>query len=163
MHPVALILFRLPIQDDVLPLSKPFVNLHGEMVTELPIPKGLRILTSISGYNRNKDIFGNDANTFDPSRWLESRIKATTPVGVIGNLLSFSAGARSCIGWRFAVAELQTFLVEFVSKFEFSMTPDAEKIKREVAVIMVPVIEGQVEKGARLPLRVKYASREVVF
>jgi len=161
MHPAALVMFREAARDAVLPLFKPIYSLRGETITELPIPKGLGIMASISNYNRNEDIFGDNAHVFDPSRWLDSKIQAKIPVGVIGNLMSFSAGTRSCIGWKFAVAELQMFIIELVGRFEFSLTPEAKKVKGEAALVAVPVVEGQVEKGAKLPLRVKAASRNV--
>lgn len=56
--------------------------------------------------------------------------------------------------------ELQALLVELVNNFEFSMTPDAEKVRREACTVMAPTIEGQVEKGTQLPLRIKIASRD---
>ncbi|RDB25056.1 Leukotriene-B4 omega-hydroxylase 3 [Hypsizygus marmoreus] len=163
IHPVAITTFRQAVKDDVLPLSKPITTTSGEVITELPIPKGQKIITSINGYNRNKDIFGEDAHVFDPNRWLHAGgIKKAAPVGVLGNLMTFAAGIRSCIGWKFAVVELQAFLVELVGGFEFSLTPDAMRIRRESALVMVPTIEGQVEKGAQLPLRVRVASREEI-
>ncbi|RDB23388.1 hypothetical protein Hypma_009433 [Hypsizygus marmoreus] len=160
-HPVALTIFRQTIHDDVLPLSKPITTKSGEVITELPIPKGLKIMTSIPAYNRNKEIFGEDAHKFDPERWLRpDGVKKSAPVGVLGNLMTFSGGVRSCIGWKFAVVEIQAFLVELVGTFEFSLTPEAQRIRRESALVMVPTIEGQVEKGAQLPLRIRVASRE---
>lgn len=67
---------------------------------------------------------------------------------------------RSCIGWKFAVLELQAFLVELIGTFEFSLTPESWKIRREGALVMIPTVEGEVEKGSQLPLRVRFASRE---
>jgi hypothetical protein len=44
---------RVSIEDDaVLPLSDPIVLPSGEVKSELPIPKGTVLLTSIVGYNR---------------------------------------------------------------------------------------------------------------
>lgn len=40
------------MKDDVLPLSKPITTKTGELINELPIPKGLKILASINGHNR---------------------------------------------------------------------------------------------------------------
>lgn len=44
--------FRQAGGDDVLPLSKPIMTSSGEVIHELPIPKGIKIVTSIAGYNR---------------------------------------------------------------------------------------------------------------
>lgn len=69
---------------------------------------------------------------------------------------------RSCIGWKFALQELQAFIVELVANFEFSMTMESNMIRREACLVMVPTIEGQIEKGSQLPLRVRVASRDDV-
>lgn len=39
-------------RDDVLPLSKPITLTTGEVVHELPIPRGQKLALSIAGYNR---------------------------------------------------------------------------------------------------------------
>ncbi|KAG6865472.1 hypothetical protein C0991_002299 [Blastosporella zonata] len=51
-HPVVINTFRQATRDDILPLSKPIMTTTGEVITELPIPKGLHLITSITGYNR---------------------------------------------------------------------------------------------------------------
>lgn len=56
--------------------------------------------------------------------------------------------------------ELQAFLVELINNFEFTVTEDVRKIRREACLVMVPTIEGQVGKGAQLPLRVSVAVRD---
>ncbi|KAJ6536500.1 hypothetical protein DFH09DRAFT_931325, partial [Mycena vulgaris] len=73
---------------------------------------------------------------------------------------TFGTGVRACIGWRFAVAEMQAFLVELVDNFEFSMTDSAARIRRDICLVVVPVVEGEAEKGIHLPLRVTLAERE---
>ncbi|KAJ7672106.1 cytochrome P450 [Mycena rosella] len=141
-HPVSFNNFRQSAADDVLPLFRPITLRSGEVITELPVPKGMKVIISIAAYNRHKDVFGHDAHTFNPER------------------LTFAGGLRTCIGWRFAVLELQAFLIELVSNFEFSLTPEAMRIRREACIVMVPTVEGQRAKGTQLPLRVSVASRE---
>ncbi|PFH52187.1 hypothetical protein AMATHDRAFT_74464 [Amanita thiersii Skay4041] len=162
-HPVAFNSFRQAADDDVLPLSTPIITVSGEVITELPIPKGTKIVTSIGGYNRNQDIFGQDAHIFNPERWLRpDGVKKMVSIGVYSNLLSFAGGVRSCIGWKFALLEMQTFLVRLINDFEFSLTPEAHKVRREPCLVMIPTVEGQVERGAQLPLEVRIAHREEV-
>ena len=109
---------RLPIEDDVLPLTNPVVGTSGKVYTELPIPKGTPVTISAFGYNmctaltdsylavysykkscdRNKDVWGSDAYDFRPERWLETKEQVEFPVGVYGNLYghewSFDAGVE---------------------------------------------------------------------
>ncbi|KAK0462485.1 cytochrome P450 [Desarmillaria tabescens] len=159
-HPIAYNTARVAPRDDVLPLSKPVTLTTGKVVQEVAVPRGTFIFASVAGYNRNKDIWGEDAHVFNPERWFRGSMNKEVPVGVYGNLFSFVGGLRSCIGWRFAVLELHAFLVEAINNFEFSMTTEAERIRREACTVMTPTVEGAVEKGAQLPLRVAIASRE---
>ncbi|KAJ6593189.1 cytochrome P450 [Mycena capillaripes] len=160
-HPVSFNNFRQSATDDVLPLSQPITLRSGEVISELPVPKGMKVIISIAAYNRNKDVFGDDAHTFNPERWLDGSMrKPEAPVGAYANLLTFAGGLRTCIGWRFAVLELQAFLIELLSNFEFSLTPEAMQVRREACIVMVPTVEGQREKGTQLPLRVTVASRD---
>ncbi|KAF8814486.1 cytochrome P450 [Phlegmacium glaucopus] len=160
-HPVAFNIYRESDRADVLPLSKPLITSSGKVITELPIPKGQNIIASVNGYNRNTEVFGANTHTFNPDRWL-TPVKGdnVASVGVWANLLTFSGGVRACIGWRFAVLELHAFLVELISNFEFDLTPEALKVRRETClVVMAPTIEGLPEKGTHLPLRIKLVTR----
>jgi cytochrome P450 len=76
--------------------------------------------------------------------------------------MTFLAGPRSCIEWRFSVLELQAFLVELISTFEFSLPPGVpyESVRRESSVLMSPTIEGEAEKGVQLPFRIKAVGQE---
>ncbi|KIK60769.1 hypothetical protein GYMLUDRAFT_200098, partial [Collybiopsis luxurians FD-317 M1] len=160
-HPVSPYMFRTSIEDDVLPLSKPITTTTGEVLHELPIPKGTKVFTSISAYNRNTDVFGDDASVFNPDRWLEpGHVKTGVSFGVYANIATFSAGIRSCIGWRFAVLELQAFLYEMLRNFEFTATPQVHNVRRVTAFVMIPSIEGELEKGSQMPLKVAFAPRE---
>lgn len=55
---------------------------------------------------------------------------------------------------------MQAFFVELIGNFEFSLTPEVSRIKREACVVMIPLIEGEEKKGAQLPLSVKVAARD---
>ncbi|KAG7439684.1 uncharacterized protein BT62DRAFT_1013654 [Guyanagaster necrorhizus] len=112
----------------------PIVTRPGKVLHELPIPKGT---------------------------WLNSDVKqnAKVSLGMYGNLFTFIGGPQSCMGWRFAVCELHALMVEIIDKFEFSLTKDWIRIQRESCRVMVPTLEGEVEKGAQLPLKVNIAPR----
>ncbi|KIJ66116.1 hypothetical protein HYDPIDRAFT_110276 [Hydnomerulius pinastri MD-312] len=161
-HCVAYHVHRVAGRDDILPLSQPITTESGEVINEVPIPKGTRIVASIAAYNRNTELWGEDAHEFNPNRWLDggANRKKAVSIGVYSNLMTFSGGARACIGWRFAVIEFQAFLVEIVGKFEFAPTDKAERIRREACLVMVPTVDGEVEGGVQLPLAVSMAPRD---
>ncbi|KAG6808981.1 hypothetical protein H0H92_002099 [Tricholoma furcatifolium] len=195
-HPVIISLMRQPAKDDVIPLSKPVTMTTGEVLTELYVRKGTKITTSIGCYNRheahpkdriprsltgvdrNKEVFGEDADVFDPERWLDSRVQKTMSVGVIGNLYTVSTFrttdkkgqwkdddsmvSRACLGWKFAVVEMQAFLFEVLGRFEILPAQETRAIRRESALVMTPTIEGEVEKGAQLRLGIRAITRNDV-
>lgn len=123
------------------------------------MPKGTEIVVAMACYNRNKNIWGEDAHKFRPDRWLteEQPWKSETSVGVIGNLASFLSGTRSCLGWKFAMLEMQCFLVKIIDQFELRAT---KKIRPWGDNLTYPLVDGEEEKGAQMPLRISMASRD---
>jgi hypothetical protein len=51
-HPALYQNYRQAARDDVIPLSKPIVGRNGEIMNELPVAKGTKIILSIAAYNR---------------------------------------------------------------------------------------------------------------
>ena len=60
-----------------------------------------------------------------------------------------------------SVLELRAFIVHVINNFELSLAVPAERVRREDFGLMVPTLEGEVEKGCQLPVRIRFASREV--
>lgn len=54
-HPAVYHNFRQAVKDEVLPLLRPISTVSGKVLPELPIPRGLKIIISICGYNRFVD------------------------------------------------------------------------------------------------------------
>ncbi|KAF5385861.1 hypothetical protein D9615_002355 [Tricholomella constricta] len=162
-HPAVYQNYRQAAKDDVLPLSQPIKTISGEIIHSLPVPKGMKVIASIAGYNRlvNKELFGEDADNFNPERWLQETDEKKGPtLGVYGNLLTFAGGVRTCIGWRFALYEVQALTVEIINNFELLPTPKLDRLRREACLVMLPTLEGEQAKGENLPLRVKLAPRD---
>ena len=55
--------------------------------------------------------------------------------------------------------EVQAFLTEIVGKFEFALTDKSELVRREACVLMAPTLEGEVENGVQMMLKVSVALR----
>ncbi|KAJ3987543.1 cytochrome P450 [Lentinula detonsa] len=155
LHPIVPTLLRQAAHEDVIPLEFPVISESGEEMSQIPISKGQRVSVSISVYNRLTQVWGKDANEWNPERFFHETKKDTT-LGVYANLMTFSAGVRACIGWRFALMELQAILFGLLENFEFSPGPEGlDDIQRVPAGLMIPMKKGHWQDGIQMPLRVR--------
>ncbi|KIJ47476.1 hypothetical protein M422DRAFT_248894 [Sphaerobolus stellatus SS14] len=152
-NPIVPSLVRKAGRDDVIPLALPVKSKTGETITSVPVSKGQTVHMSFIGYNRLSEVWGPDADQWCPERFLEG-VQGSQKVnlGVISNVATFSSGLRGCIGWRFAVLEMQAILIELLESFEFSPSPDNIEIIMAAAGVMTPMIKGSKERRANLPL-----------
>ncbi|KAJ7262934.1 cytochrome P450 [Mycena rebaudengoi] len=88
-------------------------------ITEIPIRKSQIIMLATASYQRLESLWGSDADEWKPSRWIEGTTYKGDAVGPYSNLLSFFGGPRVCLGWRFALLEMQVLTCELVGKFLF--------------------------------------------
>lgn len=159
-HPLIHGLYREPAQDDVLPLAEPIIISDGTECSQVPIAKGQVIFASLYIYNRLPFVWGDDAGEWNPRRFLEDRGEKQESLGVYANLMTFSAGIRGCIGWRFAVMELQSVVTELLSNFEFSIPTGAPDIQPcPVGVGTIPTVLGKAKEGPQVPLLVTPLSK----
>ncbi|GAB1522864.1 Protein kinase alk2 [Rhizoctonia solani] len=89
------------------------------------VPAGATIPYSVLHMHRRKDLWGPDADEFDPERWLDDRLKKyVTPNPFI--FLPFNAGPRICLGQQFAYNETSYFLSRLLQRVEsFELVPEA--------------------------------------
>ncbi|KAK7065004.1 cytochrome P450 [Favolaschia claudopus] len=128
MYPAVAVSDRLATEDVVLPLSEPIITSQGTQISEIPILKGQVVYMGTAQYQRSESRWGPDANEFNPSRWLkEGGALNGEGVSSYANLLSFFGGSRICLGWRFALLEMQVFICELVAQFHFSV-PDEDRL-----------------------------------
>ncbi|KAK0227599.1 cytochrome P450 [Armillaria fumosa] len=154
-HPFIATLNRISTKDDVLPLSERVHLSDGSAISEIPILKGQVVLASIYTYNRLPSVWGKDADKWNPDRFLRPQPHKQTSLGVYANLMSFSAGIRSCIGWKFAVMEMQVIVTELLSSFKFSLPEEDFELMHAFGTQAIsPVVKGKTQEGEQVPLRV---------
>ncbi|KAK1229280.1 hypothetical protein PQX77_007669 [Marasmius sp. AFHP31] len=154
-HPIVAELVRESETDDIIPLECPINDISGSVLREIPVTKGQRVVLNIFKYNRLKTVWGEDAEVWNPERFLGSNLSTT--LGVFANLMTFSGGIRACIGWRFAVLELQVVAVALIEFFKFSAV-DGIEIEHVRVVTSPPMVKGRWEAGPQLPLKVALRS-----
>ncbi|PPR07846.1 hypothetical protein CVT24_002991 [Panaeolus cyanescens] len=98
--------------------NKPVVleSPKGSNEPPLYVPTGTTMSYSVFHMHRRKDLWGPDALTFDPDRFLDSRLHTyLTPNPYI--FCPFNAGPRICLGQQFAYHEATFFLVKLLQRF----------------------------------------------
>ncbi|KAJ3539651.1 hypothetical protein NM688_g6334 [Phlebia brevispora] len=123
------------------------------MVTDIPVKKGQTIWVSVCTYNRLTDVWGADAHEWNPMRFVNDDSEKQVKIGMYSNLMSFSAGLRGCIGWRFSVIEMQAILFDLIEHFRFELPDGNVEIVRLPAGIMGPLIKDKPHEGMAMPLK----------
>ncbi|KAK4051461.1 hypothetical protein OIV83_002945 [Microbotryomycetes sp. JL201] len=154
--PVSMTL-REAAADDVVPLSKAVKAADGKTeFSSFQVRKGARIMVSIVAVNKDPAVWGEDADEFNPERWLGSK-EPQGVVGVYSRMLTFLAGARACIGYRMAVLEIKAILSVLIDDFEFAEREPGLQVERKSTIVTRPAIVGEENLGLRMPLRVSIA------
>jgi len=154
VHAPAVFTQRMAVEDDLLPLSKPYVDKEGKSHDSFPIPKGQIIHIPILAVNTDKEIWGEDAAEFKPERWEKIPESASAIPSVWANLLTFFAGPHNCIGFRFALAELKALLFILIRAFEFEPAVPKGGIGPTTGLLQRPRVLAE-NNGSGLPLIVK--------
>ncbi|KAL0268132.1 UNVERIFIED_CONTAM: hypothetical protein PYX00_010193 [Menopon gallinae] len=93
------------------------------------VPAGAIVVIGTYGVHRRKDIWGENAEVFDPDNFLPERMQERHYYSYI----PFSAGPRSCVGRKYALLKLKVILATIlrtyrirsdVSEKDFKMTCD---------------------------------------
>nr|AVZ23863.1 cytochrome P450 [Thanatephorus cucumeris] len=118
-----LLLERVAQKDWVIPLHYPIKAKDGKaMITEVSIKKGANIYLSLAASNRNKVIWGDDADEFKPSRWLgelPSEVQNSKYPGIYSSMMTFGGGPHACIGFKFTQIEIKVIITKLVNSFKF--------------------------------------------
>ncbi|KAF4588561.1 hypothetical protein EYR40_010114 [Pleurotus pulmonarius] len=111
------------VRSTINPAVWPSLNPHEK---PLYIPAQTQICYSVFMMQRRKDLWGPDAEEFDPDRFLDDRLKKY----LISNsfaFLPFNAGPRICLGQQFAYNEMSFMVIRLLQNFDsFTLAEDAQ-------------------------------------
>ncbi|XP_053691285.1 cytochrome P450 4C1-like [Sabethes cyaneus] len=107
-------------------------TLSDLQLDEFVIPKGNIFILNIFALHRRKEFWGEDAEEFNPDRFLPEPTKKRHPFAY----LPFSAGPRGCIGSRYATMSLKTITSELLRKYKLTTDMKYEDIKFKFKVSM---------------------------
>lgn len=105
LYPVVPFNRRCATKDTTLP--------HGggkDGTSPIYIRKGRTVMYSTYVLHRRKDIWGEDAETFNPDRWVGRK--------VTWEYIPFNGGPRTCIGQQFALMRSSYVLVRLLQRFD---------------------------------------------
>ncbi|CAL4931212.1 unnamed protein product [Urochloa decumbens] len=86
----------------------------------IEVPRGTAISIPIGMLQRDKEVWGSDADEFNPMRFRNGVSRAARDPNA---LLAFSMGPRACTGQSFGVVEAQIVMAMIIRKFSFSLSP----------------------------------------
>ena len=91
------------------------------------VPKGTTVIIATWAVNKSTALWGVDAATFNPERWMGPGKAGNGGAESNYAFLTFLHGPRSCIGQAFARAEFAALLAAVVGRFELELE-DKEKV-----------------------------------
>jgi cytochrome P450 family 709 len=90
-------------------------------LSDISVPRGTVISIPIAMLHRDKDVWGPDADEFNPMRFQNGVSRAAKDPKA---LLSFYLGPRACAGQSFGIMEAQVVMAMILTKSSFSLSPN---------------------------------------
>ncbi|KXJ70559.1 hypothetical protein RP20_CCG023150 [Aedes albopictus] len=97
------------------------------------LPAGQDILIPIYMIHRNPEVYP-DPERYDPERFSDSAESKRGPYDYI----PFSAGARNCIGQRFAMLEMKTALIKLISNYRILPGESLRELRVKTDLVIRP-------------------------
>lgn len=116
LYPVVPANSREALNDTVLPVGG-----GPDGKSPIFVPKGRLVGWSLYAMHRRTDLFGEDAEKFEPDRWIGE--KGLRPSW---EYLPFNGGPRICIGQQFALTEASYTTVRLMQEFKTLESRDPE-------------------------------------
>ncbi|XP_062557039.1 uncharacterized protein LOC134221888 [Armigeres subalbatus] len=117
-----------PIGPNIARLNMTPIELEG-----IKIPAGHILFISFFSLHRRKDIWGPDAEQFNPERFLPERSVGRHPYAY----LPFSGGSRNCIGWRYAMISMKLMLIYLLREYRLRTDLKLSDLKFKFDMMLV--------------------------
>ncbi|XP_053691291.1 cytochrome P450 4C1-like [Sabethes cyaneus] len=101
-------------------------------IGEWTLPAGTEVNIPIFKLHRDKTIWGDRSEEFDPDNFLPERCSQRHPY----SYLPFSGGIRNCIGMKYAWVSLKIALVKLIQQYKFTTDLTLKDIKFQAALVL---------------------------
>ncbi|KAI0756691.1 cytochrome P450 [Daedaleopsis nitida] len=154
-HPIVFNLQRVAAKDDIIPLAEPIRTTTGEMINAIPVKAGQWINASLCAYNRVPSVWGEDADSWDPDRFLRIDPTKQIRVGMFANLYVLHyVNHTTCVLTMLVLIEMQALASELLERFEFGLPEEKFEVVRVPAGLMIPLVRDRMDLGIAMPLTV---------
>ncbi|KAF2267775.1 cytochrome P450 [Lojkania enalia] len=110
-----------------LPLGR-VVPKGGATIAGKHLPEGSVVGVNTWVAHNNTQVFGSDAATFNPDRWLQSEESTKS---MDRYYLPFGHGSRTCIGKNISLMEISVLVPALVRKFDFELVDPGVELQCE--------------------------------
>ncbi|XP_037942875.1 probable cytochrome P450 313a4 [Teleopsis dalmanni] len=101
-----------------------------QLTDDIMLPKDLIILINIFQAHRNENVWGANANTFNPDNFLPENIKQRH----VYSYLPFAKGLRNCLGRNFAILATKVMLLHTIRNFRLTTDFKYEDLEYETTI-----------------------------
>ncbi|KAJ6008900.1 hypothetical protein N7522_003916 [Penicillium canescens] len=108
-----------------LPLAR-VVPKGGATLCGRFFPEGEIVGVNTWVIHRNKAVFGNDADSYRPERWMDNPASVSE---MERNFLAFGSGSRTCIGKNISLVEIGKLIPELIRRFDFELVNPEAPVK----------------------------------
>ncbi|MCJ1474776.1 hypothetical protein MMC13_003436 [Lambiella insularis] len=92
------------------------VPASGATISGFHFPEGYRVGVNAAVVQYDNDVFGPDADSFNPDRWIER-----DAVQMDRTMLQFGAGPRTCIGKNISLSEIYKLVPQIIRTFHIRL------------------------------------------
>lgn len=97
------------------------------------VPRGTAVVVILYNVHRNPEVYP-DPERFDPERFSENHAHKRGPYDYV----PFSAGARNCIGQKYALLEMKVMLVKLLAAYRFLPGKSTDSIRVQGDFVLRP-------------------------
>ncbi|KAG2027589.1 hypothetical protein GB937_000028 [Aspergillus fischeri] len=102
---------------------------RDDTICGIKVPANTQVAWSALAIMRNRTIFGDDADVYEPQRWIDAPVEKRKEMDASYGLV-FATGTRwECLGKRLAYIELGKTIFELFRRFDFAMVDPVEPFR----------------------------------